>query len=206
MHCLGVLERWRKAEVTIIQRPGGLIYSKGSMRHKNPLTRGWVPAHAGRGLLGIAALSWCAVALCSAPAPAASGTSPDAISSITLERNCYGCGGASVLVLQRDGHASYTVTGNARLGTSDQTATGTVSARDFEKLARLALQKGFFELAESYADPELQDGAWVSLRIVRGNQDKQVFNRNGAGPVALQTLERGVDDLKTRIKFAPASR
>jgi hypothetical protein len=46
----------------------------------------------------------------------------------------------------------------------------------------------------------------VSLRIVRGNQDKQVFNRNGAGPVALQTLERGVDDLKTRIKFAPASR
>jgi hypothetical protein len=129
-----------------------------------------------------------------------------AISSITLERQCMGCAGASVLLLQRDGQARYTVPGHARLGTSDQIATGTVSTRDFEALARLAVQQGFFELQDRYEDPQLQDGEWTMLRIVRGEQDKQVVNRNGAGPAALQTLERGVDALKTRIKFAPASR
>jgi hypothetical protein len=151
-------------------------------------------------------LTWCTAALCGAPPPTASGASPAAISSITLERNCMGCAGASVLVLQRDGLARYTLTGSARQGTVDQIATGSVSLRDFEALARLAVQQGFFELQDSYADPQLQDGEWATLRIVRGSQDKQVVNRNGAGPAALQTLERGVDALKTRIKFAPASR
>jgi hypothetical protein len=155
-------------------------------------------------LLG--AVAWCTPALCHASTPAASGAWRTSISSITLERNCMGCAGASVLVLQSNGQARYTVTGNARLGTSDQTATGTFSVSDFDALARLAVQQGFFELQDRYEDPQLQDGEWASLRIVRGGQDKQVLNRNGAGPASLQTLERGVDALKTRIKFGPASR
>jgi hypothetical protein len=179
------------------------------MRKKNPLIRGWVQAHAARGAWGlwsVFALSWGTSAVGGAPRPDAPASSPAAITSITLERNCFGCAGASVLVLQRDGQARYTVTGNARQGTADQVATGAVSALDFEALARLAEQQRFFDLEDSYADPQLQDGEWTALRIVRGSQDKQVFNRNGAGPAALQTLERGVDALKTRIKFAPASR
>jgi hypothetical protein len=157
-------------------------------------------------MLGLGAFAWCAPVLCHGPPVAASGAGSAAISSITLERNCMGCAGASVLVLQRDGRARYTVTGNARLGTTDQTATGTISAHDFDALARLAIQQGYFELQDRYEDPQVQDGEWASLRIVRGSQDKQVLNRNGAGPAALQTLERGVDALKTRIKFVPASR
>ncbi len=176
------------------------------MRHKDPLTWGWVQAKSARGCtLGIWALSWCTSALCGAPPPAASGRSPTAaissISSITLERHCAACPGVTVLVLQRDGHARYTVMGNARQGTADLVASGTVSTRDFEALARLAVQQGFFDLQDLYQDPQLQDGEWATLRIVRGKQDKQVVNRNGAGPPALQTLERGVESLQTRIKF-----
>ncbi len=136
------------------------------------------------------------------------------ITSISLERNCHGCASGSLLVLHRDGPARYTVTGNARHGTTDQVATGTVSAQDFEALARLVVAQGYFGLQDSYADPQLQDGAWANTRVVRGRadltgnntQDKQVFNRNGAGPAALQTLERGIDALKTRIRFTPAAR
>ncbi len=213
MRCLGAYLGFKRSNANLKLRSSNdharLVDSKGRMRRKNPLTQGWVQAHNApttRRLLGALALCWCTPALCGAPLAAASAPILDAITSITLERNCFGCAGASVLAVQRDGQARYTVFGNARHGTTDQVHIGRVSAKDFEALARLALQQGFFELQDSYADPQVQDGAWTSTRIVRGAQDKQVLNRNEAGPAALQALERGVDALKTRIKFAPPLR
>jgi hypothetical protein len=149
-------------------------------------------------------LVWCTTLSLAAPETGA--VSAAAITSISLQRDCSACANGSLLVLQRDGSAHYTVTGHARHGTSDQTSQGRVSPQDFDALARLAVAQGFFALQDSYEDPQLQDGGWTALRISGAGFDKQVFNRNDAGPASLQTLERGVDALKTRIKFAPALR
>ncbi len=127
------------------------------------------------------------------------------ITEISLERDCSGCATGSVLVLRGDGSAMLTTTGKARLGTEDQVSVGRVRIEDFNELARLAAAQGFFDLNDSYEDPQLQDGAWSTTRVVRGGQDKRVFRRDDAGPPTLRTLEAAIERLRERTPFAPAA-
>ena len=155
-------------------------------------------------LLSISALCGCV-----SPDAGASPPSPSiasAITGIALERDCSGCPTGSVLTLGRDGTASYTLTGKARLGTEDQRFGGSLRPEDFDQLARLAVAQGFFEMRDDYADPQLQDGPWATLSIARGEQEKRVFRRGDAGPAALKTLEAAIEALRLRIKFAPDRR
>lgn len=125
------------------------------------------------------------------------------ITTIALERSCFGCAASSLLVLRRDGRASFTETGNARQGTPDKTSAGTVSTDEFERLARLAVANGFFAFNDTYEDPQIRDGAWSTTTITRNGQDKKVFRREDAGPAALTALEAGIDAAKARIRFFP---
>lgn len=126
-----------------------------------------------------------------------------AITTISLERDCAGCTGGSLIVLQHDGQARVTTPGHARLGTEERTRSGRLLMEDFERLARLAVAEGFFGLQAQYADPQLQDGPWMSLRIERSDGSvKQVFRRNGAGPSALDRLESAIDAAQQRIAFS----
>jgi hypothetical protein len=146
---------------------------------------------------------------CAMPDPGAPRTkavSSADITRITLERNCFGCTGGSVLVLQRDGKAVHTVTGNARMGTARQLFEATVPTEAFAALAGLLVDTGFFELKETYKAPDLQDGAWVSVRVERGNQSKQVFNSNDAGPPNLRTIEQAIEAVQAQIPFVRAGR
>lgn len=137
------------------------------------------------------------------PAAAADGM---AISTITLERDCFGCAAGSLLVLQRDGSARLTVTGKARHGTEDRISTGRLQPGEFDQLARLAETQGFFGLNDSYDQPELQDGAWSTLGITRAGTVKQVFRRGEAGPAVLQALATAVEALQARITFVAITR
>ncbi len=129
---------------------------------------------------------------------------PDSmVSEITLQRDCFGCATGSMLVLRRDGTATHTVTGKARHGTVDKTATGTVLAKDFDTLARLAVARGFLQLDDQYEDPQVQDGAWTTTSLTQGGNTKQVFSRDGAAPAALKAVEAAIEGLKARIRFAP---
>ncbi|MBC7940635.1 MAG: hypothetical protein H7Z19_12875 [Chitinophagaceae bacterium] len=138
--------------------------------------------------------------------PVGKGSAASSITQITLERDCSGCAAGSVLVLRRDGSATHTITGKARLGTQTQTSTGTVRSADFEALARLATGQGFFELNDSYEDPQIQDGPWAMTSIARGDADKKVFRRDDAAPPALRAIESAIEALQTQIKFVPGSR
>jgi hypothetical protein len=155
------------------------------------------------------ALWACAMlAACWCVPPAAGAHPPDAkalqaITEIALERDCNGCTTSTVLVLRRDGTATLTYTGKARLGTEDKVSRGTVQGADFDTLARLVLAQDFFALSDEYQDPALQDGGWTTIRIQRGAQDKRVFSREGAGPASLQALTAAIDTLKARIRFVP---
>ena len=126
-----------------------------------------------------------------------------AVTEITLERNCFGCPAGSVLVLKRDGTATYTVTGNARQGTANRTATGRIGREEFDSLARLLVARGFFAMQDEYADPQLRDGEWSSVTAVRGGVEKKVFERNGAGPAGLKAIETAIDALRSRTVLTP---
>lgn len=178
------------------------------MAHQSPLNGG--SAHmfrrfctAGKRCFALwLALCWCAAPMASAQASGAA----SAITVITLERNCFGCTTGSLLVLRSDGTASYTVTGNARHGTQDKSARGSIRKQDFDALARFAASQGFFAMADSYEDPEVQDGAWTTTSIARGEQDKRVFRRNDTGPAELKAIEAAIETLRTKLSLVPDGR
>ena len=147
--------------------------------------------------LGLMALSACA----KSPGPAM-----NSITEISIERDCSGCANGSLLVLRSDGTATLTQVGKVRLGTADSASRGTLRREDFDALARLAQSKGFFEMQDSYEDPEVQDGAWVTTRVLRGTQDKRVMRREAVGPAGLKQLEAAIAALQARIGFTPDRR
>lgn len=124
------------------------------------------------------------------------------ISEISLERDCFGCASGWVLVLRRDGTAQRTLRGKARHRTLDQVSTGTLRLSDFGALAALVEAQRFFAMADEYRDPEVQDGPWTQLRVVRGAQDKQVFRQDGVEHEGLARIEAGIDALAVRLGLA----
>ena len=149
------------------------------------------------------------------PAPAAANASTTvsstasniaSISTITLERDCNGCPTGTRLELQRNGQAVATSTGKARLGTADRVSRASLSAAEFDALARQLLSGGFFEMAEIYETPGEQDGSWATLTVVRHGAAHQVFRREDAGPAALQSLEAAITALQARLVFVPDAR
>ena len=151
--------------------------------------------------IGLALVLCC----CTAPLIGAQDQSGSMIDAISLERGCFGCTG-SVLVLRRDGTATFTVTGNARQGTEDRTSSGKVAVEDFEKLARLIVAQGFFEMKDLYDDATTRDGPWTTTRVARAGRDKVVFRREHVGPAALSAVETAIDALKAQIEFIPKLR
>ncbi len=155
--------------------------------------------HERRGFLGRPLL---AMALMAAGFPLAA-ASP-AITRISLERSCFGCAGPTTLVLERDGHARLTTQGRAREGTLDQTVAGRIERREFERLARLVLAEGFFGWDEMYEDPSIADGAWTTIAITRGGQEKRVTRREEMGPEGHRRIEAAIEAVQARTRFVPA--
>ena len=128
---------------------------------------------------------------------------PHGITEIVIERDCFGCAVGRSLVLQSDGSARVAEVGKARHGTSDRVDPGWVSPDEFDALARLLVERGFFQMKDRYEDPELQDGAWMTLRATRGSQQKEVFVRDDAAPPDLRAVETAIDALQSRIRKRP---
>lgn len=141
------------------------------------------------------------------PPPATdTATATASISAITWERDCSGCATGTRLELHRDGRAVATVTGKARLGSTDTVSRAGLPAAEFEALARQLLSNGFFEMADIYEEAGLQDGSWATLTVVRNGVARQVFRREDAGPAALKAVEAAVAALQARLAFVPDAR
>lgn len=128
------------------------------------------------------------------------GASAHGVTEIAIERDCFGCDTAGTLRLRSDGSAELTVVGKARHGTRDEVRQGWIDATDFDDLATLLVERGFFDLKDRYEDPELQDGAWTTVRAVRAGQAKEVFVREDAAPPALKAVEAAIDQRRSRIR------
>ncbi len=147
---------------------------------------------------GTQAPAGAASAIASAPAPAVAD-----ITEIALERGCFGCASGSLLVLHRNGTVAHTVTGNARHGTADVRSRATIAAADFDALAKQAITRGFYDWRDSYQNPQLADGDWTVLRLQQGDQVRQVFERNEAGPVGMSDLVRAIESWQAQTAFEP---
>ena len=110
------------------------------MAQTHPPIKGFIAKFGARrgALLGFAMLAMCGCAPQLTGAQSRTGSPSMNITEISLERDCSGCATGSVLVLRRDGSATLTTTGKARLGTADRVAVGRVRSEDFEQLAQLA--------------------------------------------------------------------
>jgi hypothetical protein len=128
------------------------------------------------------------------------------ISQVSLERDCFGCARGTRLVLRADGTATRTHIGKARSGTQDVITTGTVRAEDFAALSRLVEAQKFFDMKDEYQDPDLQDGRWSVVAVLRGSSEKRVFQRDEAGPDALKLIEHRIDELAAKITFVAVHR
>ena len=114
------------------------------------------------------------------------------ITRIRLESHRSGDVPPYTLDLHRDGRAVLTRWGSAREGTEDRVESGQLDGSRFAALASLLVRQGFFEMQETYADPDLRDGPWASITVTSGQTDKVVFSRADAGPESLQALERAI--------------
>ena len=137
--------------------------------------------------------------------PGAPAPSPPAVSEISLERLCFGCENAFRLVLRRDGSASRTRLGNARLGVPESHFKGVVPEAEFVRLERLLHEEGFFQMPDGFRDPSLQDGETHSVTAVRGDQVKRVVNANRAGPPALERVQAAIEQIASRISWLSPS-
>jgi hypothetical protein len=138
---------------------------------------------------------------CAMPAytAGAAGSAAHGISEVTLERDCFGCASATRIELRSDGTARFTQVGKARHGTEDQVLQGRISRPDFDMLAALLLQRGFFQMSERYDPTGLADGAWLLLRATRAGQSKEVFAREDAAPPDLRAIETAIDAIQRRV-------
>lgn len=167
------------------------------MRHSNR----WRTARRTALLAGLIVVSVTPAEWLRASAQRPTKSSGAAITEIRLERNCFGCPAGSRLVLRRDGAATLTATGNARRGTADRSSRGRITSVDFDGLVRVLTTQGFFELENEYADPQLQDGDSSVIGVSRAGQEKTVSRRNGAGPPALDVIERAIEAVRSRTAW-----
>lgn len=125
------------------------------------------------------------------------------VTQISIERDCFGCAGGSLLVLRADGSAQRVQRGHARHGTVDVVTQGAGRVEDFAALARFVQAQQFFAMEDEYQDPDLRDGPWTLVSVTRGGQEKRVFRRDEVGPAALKLLELRIDAMAARITFTP---
>src|SRR4051812_43328614 len=117
-------------------------------------------------ICGIARRLMCTILVTALCVAAISETTPQhpstrTITEVRMERGCFGCPTGSLLIVRNDGSLTYTVTGNARSGTSNQTSTGHVSKKTFARIARRIDGGKFYHLKSEYVDPQQQDGPWL---------------------------------------------
>ena len=127
----------------------------------------------------------------------------EGISLIRLERTeCYGPCPVYEVELGRDGRATYV--GKMcveKLGVH----TGWLDEDQFERLARLIVRLGFFDLDSDYSE-EFMDAATHITTVVRDGVAKRVSNYGEAGPDELWAIEELIDAVADGVDWEPGVR
>ena len=126
--------------------------------------------------------------------------SSESVDEVTLEPQCFRCPKRYRVTFCRDGSATMI---SFALG---RTSRATVTREEFNALATLLQREGFFDLSESYRNPELADGVWQTTTVVSGGFTKSVLNSNYAGPPKLVAIEEAIEALSKTVVWINADR
>jgi hypothetical protein len=126
-------------------------------------------------------------------------TSAEAITEIALERRCFGCDRELAITIRRDGTATRTTFGNARMGVAERQAHGEVPGGAFDELSRLVVAEGFATLNEEYRDPSIADGEWAVTAVTSGGVRKSVLDKHEKAPPALVRIQARIEALGKTI-------
>ena len=124
--------------------------------------------------------------------------SEDPVTEIALERTpCFGTCPVDRVVLRSDGTASYIGTRHVKLR---GTYLGKVGRGDFDELARLVVDKGFFALEDRYEAPITCLPSRITT-VRRGDGTKSVRDYGKAGPDRLRDVEDRIIELMGKIEW-----
>jgi hypothetical protein len=125
------------------------------------------------------------------------------ITSIRLERGpCYGMCPVYSATLRRDGTAQYR--GEEHVSRTGP-HVGQLDETHFEFLAAAVEELGFFDLADSYAEP-VTDQATATTTVVRSRRRTRVSNYGNAGPWQLWAVEMLIDAVAETVEWRPSAR
>lgn len=116
-----------------------------------------------------------------------------------LERTpCFGACKAYRIVVYRSGYAVFEGRANMeKMGPHN----GRIGSDTLATIARMAQEKGFFEMADKY-DADVTDLPTTYLRIVTAGKDKQVQARVGQ-PAAFKELVSNIEGLLLPVAWKP---
>jgi len=126
--------------------------------------------------------------------------SKDSVTEIALERTpCKGTCPVDRVILRSDGTASYTATHHVKLR---GVYTGNVGQSEFEAIAKLVGDKGFFSLEGRYA-AKVTCMPTVITTVKRGGDTKAVSNYGYAAPKELQDIEKRIIEMIGKVEWKP---
>jgi hypothetical protein len=128
----------------------------------------------------------------------------DSITEITFEyqAGCWGDGLAYKVILRKDGTATYNGVGFMRLKGK---YIGEIKEDDFQRLADLLADYGFFEMEELYGN-EIRHLRGITISAVRNKQRKTVEEHLQEGPPKLGAIERMIDRALAKIGWVADTR
>jgi hypothetical protein len=98
------------------------------------------------------------------------------VQEINLERQCFRCPNRYRLTFRRDGIATRTI---FSAPAEQQESRGMVTRKEFDALVMLLQREGFFDLAEVYRDPQIEDGAWPHQSSAQQQSGRSANARGG---------------------------
>lgn len=130
------------------------------------------------------------------------------ITEITLVRTQgLGIGPRDRLVLRKDDSAEYE--GLSRVERMGR-YRGSIPDGEFERLAKLLVEKGFFDLEPTYRAKGpggrgfVTDAPGISLAVIRDGKSKSVVDYGRGGPAELRELQAAILDISKTISWQKA--
>jgi hypothetical protein len=147
-----------------------------------------------KGLLMASTLTLISVLACAAQTPPPQ--DKDQITEVTLERTaCFGTCPIYKVTLRSDGTITYEGREFVQMkGTHKGMVYG------FDRLARLILAQGYFNLKDDYSIPATDLPSAITS-VVRAGKRKTIADYGGAGPIELWGIEMAIDGMLKNAKL-----
>lgn len=112
------------------------------------------------------------------------------VTEIGLERTvCYGTCPAYTVILKSDGTIRYV---GEKFVTRKGNQQGKISAWDFNRLAELLIESGYFDLANDYEIPVTDLSTTYTTAVINGRR-KVIRNYGDVGPLKLWAIQQAID-------------